>query len=150
MATERREQRPGPQPDRQHGRSEQQAADRDRLIAVAAYYIAQQRGFQEGSELDDWLQAEQQLEAEGRIESLAFKGGEKLDKLMHPRMPNRLLDVLEVPDLERRRLPERIEPDEVKAWAKALEVSEERLREAISRVGPMVDDVRRYLSDVTH
>lgn len=29
--------------------------------AVAAYYRAEQRGFEEGHELDDWLQAEKEL-----------------------------------------------------------------------------------------
>jgi hypothetical protein len=33
------------------------------LIAVAAYYLAEQRQFVPGHELDDWLRAEQQLKA---------------------------------------------------------------------------------------
>lgn len=33
-------------------------------IAVAAYYLAEQRGFEAGHELEDWLQAEQQLDNE--------------------------------------------------------------------------------------
>ena len=33
------------------------------LIAVAAYYLAEQRQFTPGHELDDWLRAEQQLKA---------------------------------------------------------------------------------------
>ena len=31
------------------------------LIATAAYYRAEHRGFMPGSELEDWLQAEQQV-----------------------------------------------------------------------------------------
>jgi hypothetical protein len=31
------------------------------MIATAAYYIAEQRGFEPGHELDDWLTAEQQV-----------------------------------------------------------------------------------------
>jgi hypothetical protein len=35
--------------------------DRHQAIAVAAYYLAAARGFQPGSELDDWLTAEAQI-----------------------------------------------------------------------------------------
>lgn len=31
-------------------------------VEVAAYYIAERRGFQGGSELDDWVQAEQEID----------------------------------------------------------------------------------------
>ena len=31
------------------------------LVAVAAYYRAEKRGFKQGSELDDWLAAEQEI-----------------------------------------------------------------------------------------
>lgn len=31
------------------------------MIAVTAYYIAAERGFSPGSEMDDWLQAEKQV-----------------------------------------------------------------------------------------
>lgn len=37
--------------------------DRQHLIAEAAYFIAEQRGFSVGDELDDWLQAEQAVDA---------------------------------------------------------------------------------------
>jgi hypothetical protein len=33
------------------------------MIAVAAYYRAERRGFAPGSELDDWLAAEADIEA---------------------------------------------------------------------------------------
>jgi hypothetical protein len=49
------------------------------------------------------------------------------------------------PDLERTRLAERIEPDEVEGWAREFDVSSTRLREVISQVGPMVEDVKRVL-----
>lgn len=39
--------------------------DRRQLIAQAAYFIAERRGFASGSELDDWLQAE--AEIDGRL-----------------------------------------------------------------------------------
>lgn len=37
--------------------------DRRRMIAEAAYYIAERRGFNGGFEVDDWLQAEAEVEA---------------------------------------------------------------------------------------
>jgi hypothetical protein len=52
----------------------------------------------------------------------------------------------EFPDFERTRLAERIEPDEVMGWARMLDVSPQRLREAMGIVGPIVEDVRRYLT----
>ena len=33
------------------------------MIAEAAYYRAEKRGFAPGMELDDWLQAEKEIEA---------------------------------------------------------------------------------------
>lgn len=36
-------------------------ARRHALIAEAAYYLAERRGFAPGHELDDWLQAETEL-----------------------------------------------------------------------------------------
>lgn len=37
--------------------------DRRQLIAEAAYYRAEQRGFRPGAELDDWLAAEVEIDA---------------------------------------------------------------------------------------
>lgn len=44
---------------------------RRNYIEVAAYHIAEQRGFQCGSELEDWLQAEREVDRllqEGKLE----------------------------------------------------------------------------------
>lgn len=49
-------------------------------------------------------------------------------------------------DLDRTRLAERIEPDEVHGWARQLGVSPERLREAIRVAGDSLEDVKRYLT----
>lgn len=38
---------------------------RQRMIAEAAYFLAEQRGFDPGSELDDWLQAELLVDTRG-------------------------------------------------------------------------------------
>jgi hypothetical protein len=40
---------------------------------------------------------------------------------------------------------ERIEPDQIREWAKRLNVSTTRLREAVQRAGSVADDVRRFL-----
>lgn len=36
--------------------------ERSEMIAVAAYYLAEHRGFTAGRATDDWLQAEQQID----------------------------------------------------------------------------------------
>jgi Protein of unknown function (DUF2934) len=37
-------------------------ADRQRMIATAAYYKAEQQGFSGGHEIQDWLEAESEIE----------------------------------------------------------------------------------------
>ena len=44
-------------------------ADRWRRIAAAAYLRAERRGFAGGAELEDWLEAEKQVDAELREEA---------------------------------------------------------------------------------
>ena len=39
------------------------AAERSTMIAQAAYYLAEHRGFDPGHELEDWLVAESQIDA---------------------------------------------------------------------------------------
>ncbi len=39
------------------------ASDRHERVAVAAYYLAERRGFEPGRELDDWFMAENMLDA---------------------------------------------------------------------------------------
>jgi hypothetical protein len=56
-------------------------------------------------------------------------------------------DSMEIPPAGDLRTPkERIEPDQIKQWAERLNVSTTRLREAVQRAGPVVDDVKRFLS----
>ncbi len=38
------------------------AQERNEMIAVAAYYLAEHRGFTAGSATDDWIRAEQQID----------------------------------------------------------------------------------------
>lgn len=42
------------------------AEERDRMIAMAAYYRAEQRGFAPGHELEDWCEAETEIERQLR------------------------------------------------------------------------------------
>lgn len=39
------------------------AAERSRMIAEAAYYRAQNRGFDNGDSVDDWIAAEREIDA---------------------------------------------------------------------------------------
>lgn len=41
-----------------------QAEGRDQMIALAAYYRAERRGFAPGGELEDWLAAESEIDAQ--------------------------------------------------------------------------------------
>lgn len=43
-------------------RSEANKADRQQRIATAAYYRAEQRGFNSGNEMQDWLEAESEID----------------------------------------------------------------------------------------
>ena len=48
---------------------------RHEMVATAAYYIAEQRGFAPGQEVEDWLAAEAAVDATlGRIPAPATKG----------------------------------------------------------------------------
>jgi len=38
------------------------AVERHRMIEVAAYYLAERRGFSAGGELEDWLNAESEID----------------------------------------------------------------------------------------
>lgn len=54
---------PSPKPDA-HGSREPVSGDKRRLmIAEAAYYISEHRGFEAGRETEDWLLAEKQVDA---------------------------------------------------------------------------------------
>jgi hypothetical protein len=42
------------------------SSSRENLIATAAYYRAERRGFSPGNELEDWLAAEREVDGIGR------------------------------------------------------------------------------------
>ena len=46
--------------------------EREQMIAEAAYYRAAARGFQPGGELDDWVAAEREIDAQ--LEAAEFTG----------------------------------------------------------------------------
>ena len=46
--------------------------EREHMISEAAYYLAERRGFSPGNEMEDWLQAETE------IDSLIQSGGPRL------------------------------------------------------------------------
>lgn len=46
-----------------HQKEQDKTADRYRMIAETAYLIAEQRGFEGDLSLDDWLQAEAEVDA---------------------------------------------------------------------------------------
>jgi len=50
---------------------EKKADSRDELIRQRAYELYEKRGKQEGNEVDDWLQAEQEVLAAETTEKLA-------------------------------------------------------------------------------
>jgi hypothetical protein len=54
---------PRPRPDVSLKALHLEGEDRRRLIAEAAYYRAERRGFTPGSELEDWLAAEIEIDA---------------------------------------------------------------------------------------
>lgn len=49
------------QPERDDSLLNLSAEERHEMIAVAAYYLAEQRGFPGEGALDDWIQAERQI-----------------------------------------------------------------------------------------
>lgn len=113
--------------------------ERRARIAELAYYNAERRGFQNGTEEEDWLEAERQLDSQaagGGIQTEASRMAEGADDVS-------------APAIKQEHQPGAsdgiIEPDRVKEWAKMLNVSAPRLREAIKTVGPKVDDVKQFL-----
>jgi hypothetical protein len=111
-----------PANDEQRGKDTAGEEARRERIAVAAYYIAERRGFAGNNELDDWLDAEKSIEGISAADAAA-----QLD-------PG--ADASEV-----------IYPEDIDEWAERLDVTREQLRVAIRQVGSKVDDVARFLGN---
>ena len=117
-------------------------SERRRLIAEAAYYEAERRGFTGDRTLDDWLAAQggaahddatrQAENTEPNTREPATEPATELNEAV----PARHQAAVET---------ETIAPDQVGAWARRLKVSPTRLREAIGRIGSAVTDVKEYL-----
>jgi hypothetical protein len=156
MATKRGRKEPpdaAPAEDVQSPGPDQPLTDDERRerISVAAYYNAERRGFQTGGETDDWLEAERQVDGrssekgpKGEASAGAMTGRDQADT--EAAVPPAATDRPDFPDLEQAGI-EHVEPDEVQKWAKRLKVPAPRLREAIKRVGPVVNDIKRFLAD---
>jgi len=117
------------------------AEDRRRAaIAEAAYYNAERRGFGSDREMDDWLEAEKAIDSRAAGRGIRHEAS----VLAEPASD------LPPPGIGEDRKPAAdevlIEPPDVQKWAKKLKVSAPRLREAIQRVGPVANDVQRYLA----
>ena len=108
-------------------------------ISLAAYYNAEKRGFSGDFQLEDWLEAEKQV---GNYQT----GGtaNNRDQLSVQQSINQTDAVLDDVDA-RSSYQEVIDPSEIKRWAEELGASATELREAISRVGSKVEDVRNFL-----
>jgi hypothetical protein len=99
---------------------------RARRIAVAAYCNAERRGFEPGGEVDDWLEAEQQVDGrasekgpkgEASAAAVADRGQADTETAVPPAAAGRP----DFPDLDQAGI-EHIEPDEVAKWARRLKV----------------------------
>jgi hypothetical protein len=125
--------------------------ERRERISVAAYYNAERRAFQDGGAVDDWLEAER--EVDGRASEKGLKGEASAGAMAsrgqadtEDALPRNLTDRPDYPDLDQAGV-EHVEPDQVAKWARRLKVPAPKLREAIQRVGPVVSDVKQYLEN---
>jgi hypothetical protein len=125
--------------------------ERRERISVAAYYNAERRGFEDGGDVGDWLEAEREVDGrasekgpKGEASAGAMTGGGQADS--EDAVPRNLTDRPDFPDLEQAGI-EHIEPDQVTKWARRLKVPAPKLREAIQRVGPVVSDVKQFLEN---
>jgi hypothetical protein len=114
-------------------------AERRARIAEAAYYNAERRGFQGGYETEDWLEAERQVDSHAAGKGIQAEASRMAEGA----------DDVSAPNIRQERQPDAadgiIEPDQLKQWARDLNVTAARLREAIKTVGPRVEDVRQFL-----
>lgn len=63
----------GEQPQQARQGSDASAIPREQLISEAAYYKAEQRGFQPGNEMTDWFEAESDVDR--MLRSVSATGG---------------------------------------------------------------------------
>ncbi len=123
------------------------SAERQESIAVAAYYNAERRGFESGGEVDDWLEAERQVDGKGSEKGTRGEAAaQQRDGAAGSSRPagGANADRPDYPDLDQTDVAH-VEPDDVDKWARRLNVPAPKLREAMHRVGPVVRDIKRFL-----
>jgi hypothetical protein len=123
--------------------------ERQEKIATAAYYNAERRGFAAGGEVDDWLEAEREIDGKGtekgpRGEAAAQQPDPVASSSRSADGTEAAADRPDYPDLNQTDT-EHVEPDQVGKWARRLKVPAPKLREAMQRVGPVVRDIKRFL-----
>ncbi len=114
--------------------------DRRARIAERAYSHAQRRGFRDNGQIEDWLNAEREIDQESRSSGVKEEASLKSDPISDKAI-NRLSSSPRASE------EEHIEPDHVQDWAQRLGVASTRLREAIQRVGSRVPDIQQFLED---
>ena len=119
------------------GHEERHLEERHQRIARAAYFRAERRSFQGDGQLDDWLEAEREIDGAtraGGIQAVASRRAEGPTDVSSPAIPMGPTED-----------PEHIAPSHVQRVAAELGVPPSALRVAIERVGPRLGDVKRYL-----
>lgn len=133
---------------------QQSTEQRERMIAEAAYFRAQQRGFQGGDPLDDWLQAE------AEIDRLAHSGDQPARVKLADQLAAQLREwdgqfsglTAKARDLsgavrtELERELERLKPLRASA-GQALDEMRQRAGRATEDLGALSDKVRTELAD---
>lgn len=109
-------------------------------IATAAYYRAERRNFEGDAALDDWLEAERE------IDSAAAAGGIQ-GEASRVEESDGYGTAAARGEGANREEADIIHPDDVQRWARELGVSAGSLRVAIERAGSRLSDVRRFLEE---
>lgn len=102
--------------------------------------LAERRGFDGNRKLDDWLDAEREIDSQDGAAGIQHEASKRAEG--PPDVSSSVIRETQHDPSQ----GERIEPDQVKSWAKKLKVPAERVREAIQRAGPRVSDVKRFLA----
>jgi|SRR5687768_3215463 len=123
-------------PDQQPGEA---GGDRRRdEIARAAYYKAQRRGFDGNREVEDWLEAEREIDSRAAGAGIQHEASVLAESTAGVTAPA-------IKEVRKNVEGEVIDPEDLQSWAKKLQVPAPRLREAIQRVGTRVSEVKLFL-----
>ena len=117
--------------------TEMNPEERRERIATAAYYRAERRNFAGDAGLDDWLEAEREIDS-----AAAARGIQGEASLLQEGPGDRSASAIRSDPADD---PDHIVPSEVPRVAEELGVPAKTLRVAIERAGPRISDVKRYL-----